>query len=305
MPGFLTGGENKQYTVAVMEYSLENHKLSISFLLSVLIHLTLLLLLSIFTGGFIMPAVPDVPRLIVELFEQAQEETDEKPDLINRVAVVTRKVEKEMVPREIPSEGERNRAITAKKAQPKAETQKHVMESDNETGAKSYKTEPVDMAETPLRVAKGEAAGKELPPIESLIPSIDQLVLSGRVEELPRDVAEGPEISLNTSEFKYLSYFSKIKSAIKMVWVYPEAAKMAGLQGNLTLRFMLKSDGTLKDVKVLKPSGFPVLDDAAVKAIRKAAPYPAIPKALGNSLNITANFEYAIDYYHMGDRGFQ
>jgi protein TonB len=84
-----------------------------------------------------------------------------------------------------------------------------------------------------------------------------------------------------------------------MVWRYPEAAKVTGLQGRLVLKFVLNKDGSLRDLKVVKSSGVDILDDAAIKAIRRAAPFYAIPKNLGDVLSIVANFEYELDYYYV------
>ncbi len=74
---------------------------------------------------------------------------------------------------------------------------------------------------------------------------------------------------------------------------------MTGLQGRLVLKFVLNRDGSLRELKVVKSSGVDILDDAAIKAIRRAAPFYAIPKKLGDVLSIVANFEYELDYYYV------
>jgi len=48
---------------------------------------------------------------------------------------------------------------------------------------------------------------------------------------------------------------------------YPEAAKTAGPAGNTDLAFAVAADGSLKDVKVTKPSPNAVLDAAAVLCV--------------------------------------
>ena len=138
-----------------------------------------------------------------------------------------------------------------------------------------------------------------LPVLSELIPSYDDIVRHMPEAQPERDIEEGDEISLNTTEFKYLSYFSKLKDRIQMVWRYPEAAKVTGLQGRLVLKFVLNRDGSLRELKVVKSSGVDILDDAAIKAIRRAAPFYAIPENLGDVLSIVANFEYELDYYYV------
>ncbi|HEX8989935.1 MAG TPA: TonB family protein, partial [Rhodocyclaceae bacterium] len=47
--------------------------------------------------------------------------------------------------------------------------------------------------------------------------------------------------------------------------------------GSLVVTVTIKSDGSIKDVIVDRPSGFKVLDEAARNIIRLAAPYAAFP----------------------------
>jgi len=51
------------------------------------------------------------------------------------------------------------------------------------------------------------------------------------------------------------------------------------------------SDGTLRDVRVIKPSGHPQLDRNVVAAIRRAAPFGPLPSVFGNELAMTAQFD--------------
>lgn len=54
---------------------------------------------------------------------------------------------------------------------------------------------------------------------------------------------------------------------------YPAEARAKGLAGTLRLRVTIAADGTLQDVQLLQTSGHAVLDDAAVRIVRLAAPY--------------------------------
>jgi protein TonB len=51
-------------------------------------------------------------------------------------------------------------------------------------------------------------------------------------------------------------------------------------QGDVRLLVVVDQFGILLDVTVLKSSGFPHLDRAAIKTVQDAAPYPAFPPAL-------------------------
>ena len=54
---------------------------------------------------------------------------------------------------------------------------------------------------------------------------------------------------------------------------YPAEARAKGLAGTLRLRVTIAADGTLQDVQLLQTSGHAVLDAAAVRIVRLAAPY--------------------------------
>lgn len=54
---------------------------------------------------------------------------------------------------------------------------------------------------------------------------------------------------------------------------YPAEAKAKGLAGTLRLRVSIAADGALNDVRVVEGSGHAVLDAAALRIVRLAAPY--------------------------------
>jgi protein TonB len=113
-----------------------------------------------------------------------------------------------------------------------------------------------------------------------------------------RDVKQEEDtVDLNTSEFKYFSYFAKLKQKIEQVWNYPEASRLSGEQGELFLVFTIRRDGYLEDVKLIESSLFVRLDDEAIRAIRAAAPFPPFPKSWElERLNVRAVFRYEIRY---------
>ncbi len=104
--------------------------------------------------------------------------------------------------------------------------------------------------------------------------------------------SEGP-IRLDTREPKYISYFDSIKRAIEIEWQYPEPALRQGLQGILILEFTVSGSGNLQRTRLMRSSGFPVLDEEAIRAVQAASPFHPIPPWIGkNRLDIIASFEY-------------
>ncbi|MFA5677769.1 MAG: energy transducer TonB [Pseudomonas sp.] len=54
---------------------------------------------------------------------------------------------------------------------------------------------------------------------------------------------------------------------------YPAEASRQGIHGSLILRVTIKRDGTLANVELVESSGHAVLDNAALRIVRLAAPY--------------------------------
>ena len=109
------------------------------------------------------------------------------------------------------------------------------------------------------------------------------------------DIAEddGEVISLDTRETKYASYFARIKRQIELSWDYPNEAQRKGITGQLTLRFQISRDGNLTNVRLINGSGYNVLDEAALQAVKSAAPYYPFPVTIDReTLAILANFIY-------------
>jgi periplasmic protein TonB len=61
---------------------------------------------------------------------------------------------------------------------------------------------------------------------------------------------------------------------------YPEASIRYGMYGNLRMLVVIRQDGSLEDIQVLSSSGYAVLDEAAIKIVRMAAPYAPFPPEL-------------------------
>jgi len=76
---------------------------------------------------------------------------------------------------------------------------------------------------------------------------------------------------------------------------YPPVAREHGLSGALVLVVAVRADGGIHDVKVRASSGQPVLDEAAERIVRMAAPFRAFPEELREQtdlLYITRTWEF-------------
>jgi len=73
-------------------------------------------------------------------------------------------------------------------------------------------------------------------------------------------------ITAATREYKYAAYLDAWRRKVEQVGNlnYPEEARRRGLSGNLILDVALNPDGSVREVSVVRSSGSPVLDQAAI-----------------------------------------
>lgn len=136
---------------------------------------------------------------------------------------------------------------------------------------------------------------------EKLIPDRSTDVFSkpngGYLENIDADVAEGDRIDMNTSSFKFISYFTGLRKQIELVWIYPSDAAQRGLQGVVQLEMVIEKNGRVSKIRIIESSGYVSLDDSMVETIRLASPFAPLPKAWGKErLVITGSFHYILSY---------
>jgi periplasmic protein TonB len=66
-----------------------------------------------------------------------------------------------------------------------------------------------------------------------------------------------------------------IRRQIEQAKTYPDAARRAGMEGTVELRFQIGRGGNAEGLEIVRSSGHPELDEAAMQTIRRAGPYPA------------------------------
>ena len=71
--------------------------------------------------------------------------------------------------------------------------------------------------------------------------------------------------------------------------VYPQSARQAGQEGTALLRIYIQANGRPGDIDVVRSSGYPVLDEAAVSAVRNWRFVPAKDRSSGKTVACTTN----------------
>ncbi|MHB8837120.1 MAG: energy transducer TonB [Candidatus Methylomirabilia bacterium] len=62
--------------------------------------------------------------------------------------------------------------------------------------------------------------------------------------------------------------------------LYPQIAVRNGWEGRVLVEMRLEGDGRLSTVRLLEGSGYAVLDDATIVAVRRASPFPPVARVL-------------------------
>jgi len=77
-------------------------------------------------------------------------------------------------------------------------------------------------------------------------------------------------------------YFSQIRARLEQNKEYPPLARRGRMEGAVTVRFSIMNDGTVGSAKVVKSSGFTLLDESALRTVHVSAPFPIPPESLNS-----------------------
>ena len=113
--------------------------------------------------------------------------------------------------------------------------------------------------------------------------------LEGQIARQMEEYNQRPRkkfIGARVEEYRFAQYVEDWRQKIERIGNlnYPDAAK-GRLYGSLTLSVVIKANGDLKQVEVIRSSGQVLLDDAARRIVRMAAPYAAFPEAIRRDID--------------------
>jgi protein TonB len=86
-------------------------------------------------------------------------------------------------------------------------------------------------------------------------------------------------VGARASEYRFAHYVDSWRQKIERIGNlnYPQEAKTRKLYGSLQLTVAIKADGEVESVEVNRSSGHKVLDQAAIRIVRLAAPFDRFP----------------------------
>ena len=182
-----------------------------------------------------------------------------------------------------------------------------------ETIAQSMATPPPSEKQATTQVITREDSTLQSPemtetPAESDVPSAAELInrsmemvsLNEEINQSLKAYSNAPKqkyISARTREFLYASYMRDWVSKVERVGDlnYPDEARRRQLSGSLIVDVAIDQDGEVLEIKVVRPSGHKLLDDAAVRIVRLGAPFAPLPDNIRKEtdiLHITRTWEF-------------
>jgi len=88
-------------------------------------------------------------------------------------------------------------------------------------------------------------------------------------------------------------YLERVRRWIRKFKTYPEAAIEQKQEGRVVLSIGISRDGTVRQVSIVKSSGFPLLDEAAEKMVHAASPVPPMPPRYPGDAGV---FDMPVDF---------
>ncbi len=148
---------------------------------------------------------------------------------------------------------------------------------------------PLDPALQPTEVEQPEA---EQPDAASLMrQSMEMASLQPEVSERSRWKSKLPRrefISANTREYEFASYMSAWVSKVERIGNlnYPSELRQKKLHGDLILTVGIRQNGTVESIDIMRRSGIPEIDRAAINIVQLAAPYAPLPDNINERVDV-------------------
>lgn len=276
-------------------------------ILSLLLHILILLgMYFLISPDFNKPKVAQ-QRKYIEITDVSipKEKETEPPKETKRLAERSHKVEKETTKDDFTKRGS-----VAAIPQPQRKTPpKQKAEKKPEKSKKQEKKSPEKkVASLPKEYKKGISVPQKKPKKKKNITIKDLFSFPSQssIASKPsrdfigsRNIPQKEDtVDFNTTEFKYYSYFSKMKRQIEGVWNYPKASARRGEQGDLFVTFTIDNDGKLERVALVRSSLHRRLDDEVLRALKVAAPFPPFPQSWTlERLHVRAIFSYKLGFW--------
>ncbi len=155
-------------------------------------------------------------------------------------------------------------------------------------------------ASTPTPEATPQTDPSTLPPGQEKIDrDLAMARLAAEIHLRSQRYAKRPKrkfVSASTREYEYAAYLRSWVDRVERVGNlnYPDEARRRRLAGQLVVSIAIRRNGTVERAEIIDSSGIPLLDATALRIVKLAEPYPALPKTEDNIdiLHVTRTWNF-------------
>ena len=160
-----------------------------------------------------------------------------------------------------------------------------------EQEAKQLMTQMKSKAQVAAIEAAPPGASKDAEARDLVQKSLEIARLEAQIRRDYQAYQERPKrkfVGARASEYRFAQYVDNWRLKIERVgnMNYPQEAKARKLYGSLQLTVAIKADGEVESVEVSRSSGHKVLDQAAIRIVRLAAPFDRFPSNIRTDTDI-------------------
>lgn len=164
--------------------------------------------------------------------------------------------------------------------------------------------EPVQPVPTPSSLPSSQMLTSSMPLSSAASPSVMELARDAggagaaetgeAVDQESREAASSGGAVAGESD-PWPAYYAAVQAAVQRVQRYPFSARLSGLEDRVKVVFRITADGSAEQIHVTESSRFPVLNEAAVNTVRRAARFPAPPLRDGQTgVRVTVPLEFTL-----------
>lgn len=126
---------------------------------------------------------------------------------------------------------------------------------------------------------------------ESIIPE-EKETSEESSEYTDEGVSDADRAAIEKATSTYKEY---VLSRIAAKKTYPVAARAKGMEGRVKIHIAVLPSGELKLLEIKKECPHAMLNEAALSAVKKAAPFKKMPKELRSTLDFVFAMDYLLD----------
>lgn len=214
-----------------------------------------------------------------------------------------------------PQPTERN---VTKRSQPSGRTAVEPAKRSNPAPVRRETRPLLNQSQSRKKIAAAPVAKTSEQPTEKKRPDLSAANLSRQIAQVGAEYSRATAQHAKRKKIVFINSVNAHKytaAAYERAWQdkverignlnFPEEARRKKLSGNLLLSVGINHDGTIYSIEVRRSSGHKVLDDAAKRIVRLAAPFASFPQGLreqADVLVITRTWKFFNDYYQLSNK---